>query len=53
MAEARADRLGTVSCGKSCIRFTSLARVDAGELRALLHDAVTATAARSDAYSAT
>ena len=53
LAEARADRLGTVSCGKSCIRFTSLDRVDAGELRALLHDAVAATAAGSNAYSAT
>ena len=28
LAETRAERLGTVSCGKSCIRFTSLDRVD-------------------------
>ena len=32
IAEARADRLGKVSCGKSCIRFASLDRVDAEEL---------------------
>ncbi len=45
LAQARADRLGKVSCGKSCIRFTSLDGVDAGELGALMHDAVAATAA--------
>ena len=28
LAESRADRLGKVSCGKSCIRFTSLDSVD-------------------------
>ena len=43
LAETRAERLGTVSCGKSCIRFTSLDRVDTGELSALLRDAVAAT----------
>jgi hypothetical protein len=43
LAESRADRLGTASCGKSCIRFTSLDRVDTGELSALLRDAVAAT----------
>ena len=32
LAESRADRLGKVSCGKSCIRFTSLDKVDADEL---------------------
>ena len=53
LAEARAGRLGRVSCGKSCIRFTSLDRVDAGELGALVRDAVAATAAGSNAYSAT
>jgi hypothetical protein len=52
LAEARADRLGTVSCGKSCIRFTSLDKVDADELRALVRDAVAATAAGDNAYSA-
>ena len=52
LAEARADRLGTVSCGKSCIRFTSLDKVDADELRALVQDAVAATAAGDNAYSA-
>jgi hypothetical protein len=52
LAEARADRLGSVSCGKSCIRFTSLAEVDAGELTALLRDAVAATAAGGNGYSA-
>ena len=34
LAEARADRLGKVSCGKSCIRFTSLDAVDADGARA-------------------
>ena len=52
LAEARADRLGKVSCGKSCIRFTSLDRVDTDELTLLLRDAVTATAVGENAYSA-
>jgi hypothetical protein len=52
LAEARADRLGSVSCGKSCIRFTSLDRVDIDELSLLVRDAVAATAAGSNAYSA-
>ena len=52
LAEARAERLGTVSCGKSCIRFTALDRVDQGELTALLRDAVAATAAGENGYSA-
>ena len=51
LAEARAGRLGRVSCGKSCIRFTSLDRVDAAELSALVRDAVAATDAGSNAYS--
>lgn len=51
LAEARADRLGKVSCGKSCIRFTSVDRVDAGELAALVRDAVAATDAGGNAYS--
>jgi hypothetical protein len=50
IAEQRAGRLGTVSCGKSCIRFTSLDKVDAAELSALVRDAVTATAAGDNAY---
>ena len=53
LAERRADRLGKVSCGKSCIRFTSLARVDTDELAALVRDAVEATATGSNAYAAT
>jgi hypothetical protein len=52
IAEQRAGRLGTVSCGKSCVRFTSLNKVDAGELSALVRDAVTATAAGDNAYYA-
>jgi hypothetical protein len=52
LAEARADRLGKASCGKSCIRFTSLDRVDTAELGALVRDAVAATAAGVNAYSA-
>ena len=52
LAQSRADRLGKVSCGKSCIRFTSLDRVDTGELSALIRDAVAATASGENAYSA-
>ncbi|MFD2093593.1 DUF1801 domain-containing protein [Blastococcus deserti] len=52
LAETRADRLGTASCGKSCIRFTSLDKVDAGELSTLVRDAVAATAAGENAYAA-
>ena len=51
LAESRAERLGKVSCGKSCIRFTSLDKVDAGELSTLIRDAVAATAAGDNAYS--
>jgi len=52
LAESRAERLGKVSCGKSCIRFTSLDRVDTHELSTLVRDAVAATAAGENAYSA-
>jgi hypothetical protein len=52
VAEARADRLGRVSCGKSCIRFSSLDVVDTTELRALVRDSVAATAAGRNAYAA-
>ncbi|SFF79893.1 DUF1801 domain-containing protein [Blastococcus tunisiensis] len=52
LAEQRADRLGKVSCGKSCIRFTSLEKVDTEELGALVRDAVAATTAGDNAYSA-
>ncbi len=52
LAEARAERLGRVSCGKSCIRFSSLDRVDRAELTALLQDAVAATRAGANGYSA-
>jgi hypothetical protein len=52
VAETRADRLGKVSCGKSCIRFTSLEKVDARELSALVQEAVAVTAAGDNAYSA-
>jgi hypothetical protein len=51
LAESRAERLGKVSCGRSCIRFT-LDGVDAAELGALVRDAVAATAAGVNAYSA-
>jgi hypothetical protein len=50
VAEARADELGTVSCGKSCIRFRSLDAVDTDALSALLRDAVAATRAGANAY---
>jgi uncharacterized protein YdhG (YjbR/CyaY superfamily) len=52
LAESRADRLGRVSCGKSCIRFASLDRVDTGELAALLRDAVAATRQGGNAFAA-
>jgi hypothetical protein len=43
LAEARAQRLGRVSCGKSCIRFSSLTAVDVVELDRLVRDAVRVT----------
>ncbi|SEP06481.1 DUF1801 domain-containing protein [Trujillonella endophytica] len=52
IAEARAERLGRVSCGKSCIRFASLDRVDAAELSALVRDALAVTRAGDNAYYA-
>jgi hypothetical protein len=52
LAEARADRLGRVSCGKSCIRFSSLDQVDAEELSAVVRDAVAATAGGRNAFAA-
>ena len=51
IAEQRAERLGKVSCGKSCVRFTTLEKVDADELSALVRDAVAAQAAGRNAYS--
>jgi hypothetical protein len=51
VAEQRAARLGKVSCGKSCIRFTSLDDVDGDELTALVRDVVAATAAGENAYA--
>ncbi|MCV2491589.1 DUF1801 domain-containing protein [Geodermatophilus sp. YIM 151500] len=51
LAEARAERLGQVSCGRSCIRFTSLDRVDTVELDRLVRDAVAATNGGTNAYS--
>jgi hypothetical protein len=52
IAESRADRLGTVSCGKSCIRFSSLDKVETEALRTLVRDAVAATRAGDNAYYA-
>lgn len=51
LAESRAGELGRVSCGKSCIRFTSLDRVDTVALDRLVRDAVASTAEGSNAYS--
>jgi hypothetical protein len=53
LAEARAEQLGKVSCGKSCIRFTTLDKVDVVELDRLVRDAVRATAEGRDGASAT
>ncbi len=50
LPEARAERLGRVSCGRSCVRFTSLDRVDAGELAALVRDAAATTAERRNEF---
>jgi hypothetical protein len=51
LAESRADRLGKASCGKSCIRFTSLDTVDVAELSSLVRDAVAETDAGRNGYS--
>jgi hypothetical protein len=53
LAEARAEQLGKVSCGKSCIRFTTLDKVDVVELDRLVRDAVRATAEGRNGASAT
>ncbi|MGY1780750.1 DUF1801 domain-containing protein [Geodermatophilus sp. SYSU D01036] len=50
LPEARAARLGQVSCGKSCIRFTSLDRVDRAELAALVRDAAAVTSSGGNAF---
>jgi hypothetical protein len=52
LAETRAERLGRVSCGRSCVRFPSLDRIDTGELAALVRDAAAATAAGRNGYFA-
>ncbi|TFV52723.1 DUF1801 domain-containing protein [Blastococcus sp. TF02A-35] len=44
LPEARAERLGKVSCGRSCVRFTSADRVDADALSELVRDAAASTA---------
>ena len=51
LAESRAEELGRVSCGKSCIRFPSLDRVDTVALDRLVRDAVASTAEGRNAYS--
>jgi hypothetical protein len=51
LAESRAAELGKVSCGKSCIRFTSLDRVETVALDRLVRDAVASTADGSNAYT--
>ena len=52
LPELRAERLGRVSCGKSCVRFPSLDRVDAEELGALVRDAWAVTReGRNDYYA--
>jgi hypothetical protein len=52
LAEARSAELGKVSCGKSCIRFSSLDALDTDALSTLLRDAVAATRNGDNAYSA-
>lgn len=53
LPEARAERLGGVSCGKSCIRFTTLDEVDTVELDRLVRDALTATQDGENAFFTT
>jgi hypothetical protein len=53
LAESRAEQLGKVFCGKSCIRFSSLDTVDADALGGLLRDAVAVTRAGDNGYYAT
>ncbi|MCZ2828714.1 DUF1801 domain-containing protein [Modestobacter sp. VKM Ac-2986] len=50
LAESRAAQLGRVSCGRSCIRFTSLDRVDTVALDQLVRDAVASTADGRNSY---
>jgi hypothetical protein len=52
LAEARAGELGSVSCGKSCIRFTSLDAVDTAALSALLREAVAVSDAGENGFFA-
>ena len=52
LAEARAEELGKVSCGRSCVRFTSLDTVDAQALGTLVRDAVAVTHAGDNDYFA-
>jgi hypothetical protein len=52
IVEARASELGKVSCGKGCIRFTSLDALDTDALSALVRDAVAATRDGDNAYFA-
>ena len=51
LAESRAAQLGRVSCGRSCIRFTSLDRVDTVALDQLVRDAVASNAEGRNSYS--
>ena len=51
LAESRAAQLGRVSCGKSCIRFSSLDRIDTVALDQLVRDAVASTAEGRNAYA--
>ncbi|MFW3171394.1 DUF1801 domain-containing protein [Geodermatophilus sp. CPCC 206100] len=53
LPEARAEQLGRVSCGRSCVRFPALDRVDQAALTALVRDAVALTDAGRNAYYAT
>jgi hypothetical protein len=52
LAEARSEKLGKVSCGKSCIRFTSLDEVDVVELDRLVREAVRVTREGGNGYYA-
>lgn len=53
LPEARAHLLGRATCGRSCIRFTALDRVDEAELRRLLRDAAELTASGRNEFFTT
>lgn len=52
LVEQFAPRLGAASCGKSCVRFTRLDRLDREQLAELVREAVAVTDSDRNAFSA-